>query len=89
MGDLIHAVTASYDNGAPLDERGRPTQLCHQLRDIISKHVPAGTLPSVFELPKLATIETFNLHPLAALFDTRTKEPAMRAAAPVTTESLG
>ncbi|KZZ92990.1 Glycoside hydrolase, family 35 [Moelleriella libera RCEF 2490] len=74
---------------AGLDESGRPTQMCHQLRDVISKHVPAGTLPSVPELPKLATVETFNLHPVAALFDTRTKEPAMRAAAPVTMESLG
>ncbi|KYK60836.1 beta-calactosidase [Drechmeria coniospora] len=83
------AVTTSYDYGAPLDETGRPTKLYHKLRDLISRHVPAGSIPDVPSMPGLARVDEFSLRPLLSLFDARSSTPDKESAEPVTMESLG
>lgn len=82
------SVTTGYDYGAPLDESGRPTEIYYRLRDMISKHVPEGSIPEVPELPKLATVPEFSLEPVAALFDTE-NEPTKQAVNPVSMDALG
>lgn len=89
VDNRLNAVTTSYDYGAPLDESGRATEIYRQIRDIISKHVPAGTIPDVPHVPDLTTIDGFALEPAVALFDTRSDKPAVQAGSPVTMEKLG
>lgn len=82
------SVTTAYDYGAPLDESGRPTEIYFRLRDMISKHVPEGSIPEVPELPKLATVPKFSLEPVAALFDAEDK-PTKQAVNPISMDALG
>lgn len=83
------AVTSSYDYGAPLDESGRPTEVYHKLRDMISKYVPAGSIPDIPQAPNLAEVQEFSLEPVLTLFETRSAQPDKQSAQPVTMESLG
>lgn len=85
----LNAVTSSYDYGAPLDESGRPTQIYHQIRDMISAHVPAGSIPDVPHLPNLSTVGDFALKPAVALFDTRGAKPTAESANPLTMDQMG
>ncbi|POR39776.1 Beta-galactosidase [Tolypocladium paradoxum] len=87
--DRAMAVTSSYDYGAPLDESGRPTEVYHKLRDMISKHVPAGSIPDIPQAPSLAEVQEFSLEPTLTLFETRSAQPDTQSAQPVTMESLG
>ncbi|KAK2608873.1 hypothetical protein QQS21_002586 [Conoideocrella luteorostrata] len=85
----LNAVTSSYDYGAPLDEAGRPTQIYRQIREMISKHVPAGTIPNIPNLPNMTTVGDFRLQPALALWDIRGDKPAAQTTNPATMESLG
>lgn len=89
VNNRLNAVTSSYDYGAPLDESGRPTEIYRQIRDTISKHVPAGSIPAIPTLPNLTTIGDFKLQPAVALFDTRGDKPTAQATNPVTMEKMG
>ncbi|PHH87444.1 hypothetical protein CDD83_8866 [Cordyceps sp. RAO-2017] len=82
------AVTSSYDYGAPLDESGRPTEIYFKLRAMISKYVPAGSIPEVPKTPPLIDIKEFSLKPARPLFDTRSRQPDKRSSQPATMESL-
>ncbi|GJN74929.1 beta-calactosidase [Purpureocillium lilacinum] len=84
-----NAVTSSYDYGAPLDESGRPTEVYHKLRDMISKYVPKGSIPDLPATPDLTEVDDFTFSPAVALFDTLPKEPTKKSDKPVTMESLG
>jgi beta-galactosidase len=62
---------SSYDYDAPIDEAGRPTSKFEAIRDVIQKHLPAGThLPpvpdalSVIEIPTFELVESARLEPL-------------------------
>ncbi|OAA73800.1 Glycoside hydrolase, family 35 [Cordyceps fumosorosea ARSEF 2679] len=86
----LAAVTTSYDYGAPLDESGRPTDLYHALREMISKYVPAGSIPEIPAMPALAAVPEFALTPAAALFDVDGARTAARVEAdPVSMDALG
>lgn len=82
------SVTSSYDYGAPLDESGRPTDVFFRLRDMISKHVPAGSIPDVPATPKLTTVPKFNLEPTVALFDVEDRA-TKQAVSPISMDALG
>ncbi|TQV98418.1 beta-calactosidase [Cordyceps javanica] len=84
----LAAVTTSYDYGAPLDESGRPTDVYFKLREMISKYVPAGSIPEVPATPKRATVPEFELKPAAALFDLQDKA-TRQADDPISMDALG
>ncbi|PFH56282.1 hypothetical protein XA68_16777 [Ophiocordyceps unilateralis] len=87
-GDRSLAVTTSYDYGAPLDESGRPTELYHQIRETIAKHVPAGSIPHVPAVPRLIQTGDIVLKPVLSLFDMLPKQPMIESAAPVPMEHM-
>jgi beta-galactosidase len=62
--------TSSYDYDAPLDEAGNPTPKYYKLREVISKHLPAGiTLPEVPEKKKRTyALEVIKISGTANLF---------------------
>lgn len=82
-------TTTSYDYGAPLDETGRPTQIYHALRDLISKYVPAGSIPDVPELPPIAKIKDFTLLPTLPLFALKSYANWGQSKSPISMESMG
>ncbi|KAJ4163996.1 hypothetical protein LMH87_005689 [Akanthomyces muscarius] len=84
----LAAMTTSYDYGAPLDESGRPTDVYYKLREMISKYVPAGSIPDVPTTPDRAVVPEFELKPAAALFDLQDK-PTQQANDPVSMDALG
>ncbi|KAH8691660.1 putative beta-calactosidase [Talaromyces proteolyticus] len=88
-GTYLEAVTTSYDYGAPLDESGRPTEIYYEIRDLISKYVPAGSIPAVPALPNLTTITNIKLEPSADLFDILEFFPTKSADNPLSMEALG
>jgi hypothetical protein len=65
----LQPVTSSYDYGAPLDESGRPREIYHQIREVISKYVPEGSIPEVPESVNLSDIPSFPLQPVGTLLD--------------------
>lgn len=84
----LAAMTTSYDYGAPLDESGRPTDVYFKLREMISKYVPAGSIPDVPTMPKLATVPEFELKPVASLFKLENK-PMEEDKNPISMDALG
>ncbi|MGD1158692.1 MAG: beta-galactosidase [Terriglobia bacterium] len=79
---------SSYDYDSPLDEAGRPTPKFHALREVIRKHLPAGTeLPALpeplpmIEIPPFQLAESANLEPLL-------RDP-IRSEQPQTMEAVG
>ena len=83
-----NAFTTSYDYGAPLDESGRPTEIYHQIRELISKYVPRGSIPDVPSTPSLAEISEFVLRPVVGLFETLQNPRTTNASYPLTMEAL-
>ncbi|OAQ98074.1 hypothetical protein LLEC1_02317 [Akanthomyces lecanii] len=84
----LAAMTTSYDYGAPLDESGRPTDVYYKLREMISKYVPAGSIPAVPATPDRVAVPEFELKPAAGLFDLQDK-PTQQANDPVSMDALG
>jgi len=59
---------SSYDYDAPLDEAGRPTRKFSLIREVIEKHLPAGTqLPSLPAPLPMISIPRFELKEQAGL----------------------
>jgi beta-galactosidase len=59
----------SYDYDSPVDEAGRPTPKFFALRDVIKRHLPAGTvLPDPPAQPPMISIPQFYLEESASLF---------------------
>ncbi|HEX8145048.1 MAG TPA: glycoside hydrolase family 35 protein [Pyrinomonadaceae bacterium] len=81
-------IINSYDYDAPLDEAGRPTEKYFALRDVIKRHLPAGTtlpeLPAPLPMIELPRIE---LNESAALLSAL--GPAVRSERPQPMEALG
>jgi beta-galactosidase len=81
-------IISSYDYDSPLDEAGRPTAKFFALRDVILKHLPAGTI-----LPKLPAplpmieIPRFQLHESASLLSALGRPT--RSLRPQSMEALG
>lgn len=82
------AVTTSYDYGAPLDETGRPGPLYEEIRRVIAKHVPRGSIPDVPKVPMLNSFRELTLKPALTLFDTLSYH-SRKSASPMTMETLG
>ena len=77
---------SSYDYDSPLDEAGRPTEKFFKLRDVIKKHLGAGTtLPELPAPLPMVEIPRFELRESASLFSAlgrpvraaRQREPAI------------
>jgi hypothetical protein len=88
-GSYLEAVTTSYDYGAPLDESGRPTNIYYQIRNLIAKHVPAGSIPDVPITPNLTQIANISLEPTVGLFDTLNSFHKIPSKYPLSMEALG
>ncbi|KAK3197327.1 hypothetical protein GRF29_1536g1392911 [Pseudopithomyces chartarum] len=82
------AFTTSYDYGAPIDEAGRTTELYWRLRGAIKKFVPEGSVPDVPGDVPLGEIPTFELRPVARLFDTQAVKFKTRSERPLAMEEL-
>ena len=80
--------TASYDYDAPLDEAGNPTTKYYKFREVISRHLAAGTaLPDVPEKKKrIVALEIIKFSGRATLFN-NLPEP-VAAAKPMSFEEL-
>ena len=79
---------SSYDYDSPVDEAGRPTPKFFALRDVIRKHLPAGTvLPDVPAPEPMITIPRFELSQSASLF--ANLPPPIPSQAIKTMEDLG
>ena len=62
--------TSSYDYDAPLDEAGNPTEKFMKFREVIAKHLPAGTsLPPIPQARKSASVGDIKLTACASLLD--------------------
>ncbi|KAI9452867.1 putative exported beta-galactosidase [Russula earlei] len=62
--------TASYDYDSPLDESGNPSPKYVMFRNVIAKHLPAGTtLPPIPANKKAITLPVIALTGSAGLFD--------------------
>ena len=81
----IRPLTTSYDYDAPLNESGQITEKYTLIRDLITKHLPAGeTLPPVpAPLPTIA-VEPFTLTAVSPVLETTT--PAIAAEIPQSME---
>lgn len=67
--DPYSPQTSSYDYDAPLDESGNPTAKFYKFREVIQKHLPAGTtLPPVPATNKTIAIPNISLAVAAPLF---------------------
>lgn len=79
--------TTSYDHGSPLDESGRTNSLYMQMRSVIAKYVPAGSIPEppvnepMLAIPKVELNASACAFDFAAIAETKTD--------PVTMEALG
>lgn len=80
--------TTSYDFGAPLDESGRPTEIYYQIRQLISKYVPEGSIPDVPSTPSLAEVPQFALRPVLGLLENLRDEKKTTAPYPLSMEAL-
>lgn len=85
----LEAVTTSYDYGAPLDESGRPTNIYYQIRDLIEKYVPAGSIPDVPMAQNLTKTQDISLEPIVGLFYTLQSFHKTTATYPLSMEALG
>jgi beta-galactosidase len=79
---------SSYDYDSPLDEAGRPTAKFHALREVIRKHLPAGTeVPALPEPLPMIEVSPFQLAESTSL------EPLLRnpicSERPQTMEAVG
>ena len=80
--------TTSYDYDSPIDEAGRLTPKFSALRDVIRRHLPAGTVvPEPPAAGTLIAIPRFEFRESRALAASYGK--AVRAAAPLAMEELG
>lgn len=86
---FLMAVTSSYDYGAPLDESGRPTQVYHQIRDLISKYVPKGSIPEIPSTPSLVEVPQFSLEPVRGVFEHLEDHRKIESRFPKHMEALG
>jgi beta-galactosidase len=69
VNDPYAPQTTSYDYDAPLDEAGNPSQKFHLFRNVISKHLAAGsTLPAIPENKKAIQMQDIQLTGFASLF---------------------
>lgn len=88
VGSGYEPQPTSYDYDAPLGEYGNPTPKYYAFREVIQKHLPAGTtLPDVPALNPIATfapIELTDSAPLRAAFGRR-----LKAERPLTMEEAG
>lgn len=83
------SVTTSYDYGAPLDESGRVTELYNAIRAMISKNLPAGSIPDVPATLPMMAVPKFELKLSSSMFDVyATGKPSFTAPEPVTMEAL-
>jgi len=79
--------TSSYDYDSPLDESGNPTYKYFMFRDVIAKHLPAGTtLPPIPDNKKAIRLPDIQLTASAGLFDNLPKP--VTAAKPLCFEDL-
>jgi len=70
FSDKYEPDVTSYDYDSPLDEAGRPTQKYWDIREILSKYQPEGTiLPEVPDNIKFIEIPEIKLEQSANLFD--------------------
>jgi beta-galactosidase len=80
--------TTSYDYDSPLDEAGRLTSKFHAMREVIRRHLPAGTvLPEPPAPIGMITIPRFSFReslPLSAA-----SRPPVRSSSPLCMEELG
>jgi len=61
---------SSYDYDAPLDEAGNPTEKFMRFREVIAKHLPAGTtLPDVPPVKPSVSVTSFKMDVLSRLLD--------------------
>ncbi len=82
----IQPDTTSYDYGSPLDEAGRPVDKFFSMRDVIKKHFPNETLPSLPAAQPMVEIPPFELTEYADLDRLLTRP--VKANNPPTMESL-
>jgi beta-galactosidase GanA len=70
FSDKYEPDVTSYDYDSPLDEAGRPTQKYWDIREMLSKYQPVGTvLPEVPDNIKFIEIPEIKLEQSANLFD--------------------
>lgn len=80
-------IISGYDYDAPLDEAGRPTPKFYALRDVIRKHLPAGTrLPELPAPLPMIEVPRFELKESASLFAALGR--AVKSERPLAMESL-
>jgi len=79
---------SSYDYDAPIDEAGRPTKKFEALRDVIRKHLPAGTtVPPLPPALPVIEVPTFELGESASLYQLL-RDP-VHSLRPLTMEAVG
>ena len=79
---------SGYDYDSPIDEAGRPTAKFYALRDVIKKHLPAGTvLPELPAPLPMIEIPRFELKESAGIFNALGQP--VRAERPQTMEAVG
>lgn len=83
----LEPITTSYDYGAPLDESGRPNDIYDAIRQTISSHVGADSIPPVPVDKPLVEIPPIKLTPTVGLFDSLPKP--IRKQYPVNMEAVG
>ncbi len=70
VNDPYAPQTTSYDYDAPLDEAGNPSNKFHLFRDVIGRHLPAGTaLPAIPGNKKAVQLQDIKLTGYASLFN--------------------
>jgi beta-galactosidase len=68
--DHYQPQPTSYDYDAPLDEAGRPTPKYYKFREVIARHLPAGThLPGAPQARPTIAIPRIELDESASLFN--------------------
>jgi beta-galactosidase len=86
--DGYKPIISSYDYDSPLDEAGRPTEKFFALREVIRKHLPAGTaLPEPPAPLPLVEIPRFELKESASLLSALGQP--VRAERPLSMEAVG
>lgn len=88
FGDHYQPQPTSYDYDAPLDESGRPTPKYFALREVIARHLPAGTtLPDVPTVSPPQSVARFPLPGRARLLSLL--GAPVRSPTPLSMEDLG